>query len=166
MFWGFAMQTYEINEMYAFTHSKATNQRKKSKSIVWQDIGMFFVELGMSMLPIFIVWLITLLINNASFSLTSFFVDGEFLWFSITTLALLNVKTLLAPQKNEKGKKSISVAIVFSMLLFSGIYVFLQLVSLKIINVALNVCAVVAYVLLFTTVTIIINIISIVSKEG
>ena len=160
------MQTYNINKMYAFTHNKGIHKGKKSKSDVGKDIGMFFVELGMSLLPIFIVWIITLLVVNAHFDLVSFFVDGEFLWFSITTLALLNVKTLLFPKKTEKNKKMVSVAIVFSLLVFSGIYIFLQLVSLEIINVTLNIDAVFWFVLLFTITTVIINIASIISKGG
>lgn len=153
--------------MYSFSKEVETDINNNLKSIKKTiiEILMFFIEMIMVVLPIIVVWIISTLIANSKFPLLEYFVNSELLWFSITTLVLLNFKSIIFKRHNALRKRIPVLFALFALLVYNAIFIFLQLSELNIIQVSLNTNNVIKCIVVCTIITIIINISAIITDR-
>lgn len=154
----------KIIRMYTFENNENTTNIIAPKNAI-KDLIVLFLEVLMTLLPIFVVWTITKMINDVTFPYFDFIVDGELLWFSITLMMFLNFKDL--PREGKSfDKKLISFFVTTLLLVYSGIYVFLKLVALNIISISLNSDVTCKCVIICTVISIVISAAAIITKRG
>lgn len=103
---------------------------------------------------------------NEKFNIYDFVLDGELIWFSITSLTLLNLKQLFFNNKSSSNIKILSFSTIILLLLYTGTYIFLKLNSLEIFTIALNKEAVLSWVMACLIATALINLATILVGGG
>lgn len=158
----------EMHKMQTFNENDSTVSETKSQKIkeILKEVILFSFEILMTILPFLIVMVITLLIKNNELSIDEVFEKDDLIWFSITTLVLLSLKTVFSNKKARFENKLIVSLTLVILIIFVGIFVFLKLHTLGIIVVELNNEVVEFCVLMCTIASSLINLASIVSNGG
>lgn len=158
---------YVIIPMRKFSNTDDSKKRSEIKGKFY-EILMFIIEILLSILPLLIVFLISLIVNS-NITVHSLFLDGELIWFSITTLLLLNLKNLVnnKNRRNEIFNLILNSTTLLCLLLYTGIYIFIKLNNIDIIQIEnINQNLMLTIIFVFTIITVIINITSIIINGG
>lgn len=147
-------------EMRSFSKEieQSTMEAKKSVCVALTEIGIFFSEIAMAILPVLIVWVISKLIIDAKFPLLEHLVNSELLWFSITTMVLLNLKSVIYGDYRSPSRKITVLVALFATVVYTAFFVFLKLSEMNVIDVELNSSNVLVCIIACIIITIVINI--------
>ena len=152
--------------MYTFSNENVYQSKKRAFWDAVKECVLFLCEVLMAFLPIALIALILTLTLNETFNIYDFILDGELIWFSVTSLILLNLKQLFFNNKPSRNIKLINFLTLILLLVYNGTYIFLKLNSLKVFTVALNKEAILFWVMACLITTTLINLATILVGGG
>ena len=158
---------YNIVKMHRFENEPGQN----FNNAITKSIIMYGCEILILLLPLILVFLASTLFDIQSITLKSIFINKDIIWFSISTLVLFNFRKILSNKSYSTLSakilsKALDFLIIFFILVYSAVYIVIELYERGIINEAINDTKMLWLVLASFFISSIINIAYIILAEG
>lgn len=127
----------DVNNLSSFVGTKGAGSKKTAFEAI-KDILTFFLELVLTVVPMFVLGVIFWSIKDMEFPWNDIVIDGELLWFSITTFVFLLVKIFFSDKNENTILKFLCVIISILLLALDGFFIFLKLTVFDVATVNLD----------------------------